>query len=60
MPPKKKHSKRRQRNKNANAAIKAPSIVQCKQCYAYIQGHRACPECGYYNGRQVTSVESDE
>ena len=46
--------------KNANAAIKAPSIVQCKQCNAYIQGHRACPECGYYNGRQVTSVESDE
>ena len=60
MPPKKNPSTRRQRNKNANAGIKAPSIAQCKQCNAYIQGHRACSECGYYNGRQVTSVEQSE
>jgi len=60
MPPKKKHSKRRQRNKNANAAIKSPSIVICKQCSSYSQGHRICPDCGYYNGRQVTSIKQDE
>ncbi|MFN3270481.1 MAG: 50S ribosomal protein L32 [Candidatus Kapaibacteriota bacterium] len=27
----------------------------CPQCGAAKLPHRACPECGYYNGRKIIS-----
>ena len=58
--PKKKHSKKRRGDKRAHKGITPVKTVKCIQCNSAYLPHRICPECGYYNGRQVTSVESDE
>lgn len=32
----------------------------CSQCGAPAQPHHACKSCGYYNGRQVLTVATEE
>jgi large subunit ribosomal protein L32 len=32
----------------------------CAQCGAPSQPHRICPSCGYYRGRQVVTVATEE
>jgi len=53
--PKKKHSKKRKGGRNAHNGIKPVSLSTCPQCHIPRMPHRACEECGTYNGRQVTS-----
>ena len=33
--------------------INAPELTRCPKCGAYKRTHFACPECGFYAGRQV-------
>ncbi|MBI4429372.1 MAG: 50S ribosomal protein L32, partial [Ignavibacteriales bacterium] len=28
-----------------------PALVECPNCHEQILQHRACPNCGFYNGR---------
>jgi|TARA_B100000686_G_scaffold165232_1_gene172888 large subunit ribosomal protein L32 len=51
--PKKKHSSKRKGGRNAHRGIKPPSLSKCPQCPSLRMPHRACPDCGYYNGREV-------
>ncbi len=51
--PKKRHSKARTRKRNANWKADAPSTVECPQCGEAKLPHRVCPECGWYNHKQV-------
>ncbi len=56
--PKRKASKQRGRQRRAaNMKIEAPELVECPQCHVLIVPHHLCPECGYYNGRQVVTTE---
>ncbi len=58
--PKRKTSKARRDKRRSNVwKISAPSIVKCSRCGAYKRTHRVCPECGYYNGREVIKVSED-
>ncbi|MBS6063109.1 50S ribosomal protein L32 [Criibacterium bergeronii] len=41
----------------ANMKMTAPNLVECPQCHALKMQHRVCPECGYYNGKEVISAE---
>ena len=57
--PKCKVSKaRRDRRRGSNWKLSAPGVVACPKCGAMILPHRACKECGSYNGRQVVAVEA--
>ena len=57
--PKRKHSKARRDKRRSNVwKLTAPEIAKCPQCNGYKRPHRLCPECGYYNGRQVVSKEA--
>jgi large subunit ribosomal protein L32 len=58
--PKEKHSKARTRKRKANWKAKKPSLVLCPQCHQPKQPHRVCPECGYYDGREVIAMEEEE
>ena len=51
--PKKKHTRARKGNRNAHNAVSLPSIaLNCPRCpTTHVQPHRACTQCGYYNGR---------
>jgi len=51
--------KKRQRSA-ANWKLHVPGISECPQCHAMKLSHRACPTCGYYNGRHVMDTEKKE
>lgn len=54
--PKRKWSKTR-RDKRRTHYKATPSVTcACPQCSAAKLTHAACPECGYYNGRAVLTI----
>jgi large subunit ribosomal protein L32 len=55
--PKQKQSRTRRDKRRAHDALKARNMVQCSNCGEMRLPHRACPDCGYYKGREVFEVE---
>jgi large subunit ribosomal protein L32 len=51
--PKRRHSKSRSRKRRTHYKASVPSITECPQCHEQKLTHRACPNCGYYNGRSI-------
>ena len=58
--PFRKVSKTRGRMRRTHYKVEANSVVKCKNCGSMIKPHRACPECGFYNGKNVVSKEEKE
>ncbi len=56
--PKKKRSKSRQRSRQSQQKLSSPSIGYCPQCKASVLSHFACPECGYYKGKQAVIIQA--
>jgi large subunit ribosomal protein L32 len=54
--PKQKQSHARTAQRRAQHKITAPSLNSCPQCHAPRRPHRVCPNCGFYNGREVAPV----
>ncbi len=49
-----RRSKSRTRRKRAAwLSTEKPNVMECPQCHSVKLPHRICPECGYYNGREV-------
>ncbi len=58
--PKGKVSKQRGNKRYAgNSKAAKPTLVRCPQCQEWKVSHRVCPKCGYYNGTQVKSDDSE-
>ena len=58
--PKCKVSKARRDKRRSNVwKLDMPGMTKCPKCGSYTLSHRACKECGYYNGRQVIAVKED-
>jgi large subunit ribosomal protein L32 len=55
--PKQRTSKGRRDRRRAHHALRKPKIVQCSNCGEMRRPHHVCPNCGYYQGREVISVE---
>lgn len=55
--PKRKLSKGRRDRRRAHDALKAANLVICSQCGSMRLPHRVCPNCGYYEGRQVIEIK---
>jgi len=51
--PKRRICRTRRDKRRAHLAAKAPNVMKCPNCARPTLAHRACPECGFYNGRQV-------
>ena len=52
--PKRKTSKAKtHQRKAANMKKKAPGISICPQCHEPKLPHRVCPNCNYYDGRDI-------
>ncbi len=58
--PKRKTSKSRKRARRASHKISLPTTVKCGNCGKQHLSHRVCPTCGFYDGRQVVSIEVKE
>ncbi|UCE41253.1 MAG: 50S ribosomal protein L32 [Candidatus Aminicenantes bacterium] len=56
--PKRRHSRSRKKKRRAHDALVVPSLSLCSNCGSPKMPHRACPECGFYKGRQV--IEGSE
>lgn len=56
--PKRKTSKMRLRTRKAANRWHASQLAKCGQCGSTLRAHTVCPSCGYYNGRQVVTVEA--
>lgn len=55
--PKGKVSKARRDKRRANWKLSIPGISACPKCGALRLPHRACKNCGDYNGRTVLTTE---
>ncbi len=57
--PKRKTSKARRDKRRTHLNLEDPTLTECPNCGTVHQRHRACSECGYYRGRQVTKAASE-
>lgn len=51
-------TKKRMRRTHLKKAL--PGVIACPKCGAPIKAHRACPECGFYKGKEVIAVKNNE
>lgn len=57
--PKRKTSKaRRDKRRSAVWKLTAPALTRCSNCGEFKLAHRACANCGTYNGREVIKTEA--
>lgn len=46
----------RVRQRKAHIKAEVAQVGKCSNCGAPKRAHRACPECGFYDGKQVLTV----
>ena len=56
--PKRRHSNRRTSTRRAHDFLTPLSLAVCPNCHEKKLPHRACPHCGYYNGRAVIDTKA--
>jgi large subunit ribosomal protein L32 len=54
--PKRRWSTRRQGKRRAAQTAGALTLVKCKNCGQLKQSHTICPNCGFYRGKSIKSV----
>ncbi|MGI5876048.1 MAG: 50S ribosomal protein L32 [Dethiobacteria bacterium] len=55
--PKRRTSKTRRNKRRANWKLVTPGLVACPQCHEAKLPHHVCPECGYYKGNEVMTID---
>ena len=58
--PFRKVSKTRKRMRRTHLKKVAAGLVTCPNCKEAIRPHRACPNCGFYKGKEVIKVSEDK
>ena len=56
--PARRTSKTTKRMRRSHFKLSVSGLTKCSNCGATIVSHRVCPECGYYDGKQVVDVKS--
>jgi large subunit ribosomal protein L32 len=56
--PKKKTSKAKRDMRRSHHALVVPNLTKCSNCGAKKPQHQVCPSCGYYDGRQVLTINA--
>ncbi len=54
--PKKRHSRQRQGKRRAHISYSVPQAINCPNCQALTVPHIVCKSCGYYDGKQVITI----
>jgi large subunit ribosomal protein L32 len=57
---KRRQSKSRGRKRRTHWKLNSLNLVPCPQCKQPKLSHRICPNCGYYNGKQVIEIKEKE
>ncbi len=51
--PKRRHSKSRGAKRRTHYKAATPAVGECPNCHEHRLLHRACTNCGHYNGKAV-------
>lgn len=51
--PKRRHSRARGRKRRTHYTVTPLTVAECPNCNQPKLPHKACPNCGFYNRRQV-------
>ncbi|MCD8315943.1 MAG: 50S ribosomal protein L32 [Eggerthellaceae bacterium] len=57
VPKRKKGRARTHSRRTTNDRTNAPARSVCPQCGEVKLPHRVCPNCGYYEGREIIETE---
>jgi large subunit ribosomal protein L32 len=55
--PKRKTTRAGRDARRSQHHVEAPSRSLCSQCHQPKLPHRVCPECGYYDGKEIIDTE---
>ena len=55
--PKRRISKSRGGDRRSHWRLHLVNFVECPHCHQPKLPHRVCPNCGYYNGREVITIK---
>ena len=55
--PKERTPKAAKRARRSHLALRRPALAPCSQCKKLKRPHTICPNCGYYDGREVLETE---
>ena len=58
--PKQRVSRARQGERRSHHHLELPQLVACPHCRKPRLAHHACPNCGYYRGRQIFFPKSEK
>ncbi len=58
--PKRKLSKGRRDRRRSHDALTPMNLVQCSNCGEMRPQHTVCPNCGFYQGREVIEVKKEK
>lgn len=57
--PKRKTSKQRRNNRNANKGLAFRAFSSCDNCKEPVTMRQACASCGFYKGAKVIETKAD-
>jgi len=57
--PKNRNSRTRRKMRRTHWKLQLKTLSRCSQCHEPKLAHRVCPNCGYYDGRQVVEVKAE-
>ncbi|MBI2861952.1 MAG: 50S ribosomal protein L32 [Chloroflexi bacterium] len=56
--PTKKVTRSKRGHRRSHVHLKPPTLVECPHCHKPQLAYHACPQCGYYRGREVVAVKA--
>ncbi|MCQ2978311.1 MAG: 50S ribosomal protein L32 [Clostridia bacterium] len=57
VPKKKTSHAHKMIRRSQNSKISARSLAVCKNCGELMMPHKVCKKCGYYDGKQIVTIE---
>jgi large subunit ribosomal protein L32 len=53
-----RRTKSSKKRRASHFALKKTNFTTCSHCQKPVRPHYACPNCGYYKGREVVKIET--
>ena len=58
--PKRRTSRSRQGSRRSHHHLTPTQVQYCPRCEQPVLPHRVCPNCGYYQGREIVPEETEK
>lgn len=58
--PKQKKTRAKRDMRRSHWKAKNVQLAECPQCHQLKLPHHACPNCGYYKGKQIIEIKTEK